>query len=217
MRRIVAAWQNLPSPRTQCCRLGPPAGHRSSLLQPGHSGHSCPAPAAAPGSLHSTLEACHLLQEGFLGPCRKPPAQGSQSSRDFTVKPTASRCPNCGLYSRAQLDSPSRPGALAVKEEPPPFYRCKAGAQRWQIMTRVPHAGRATDKGLREVRPSRTTVSASWTVERPGNPSPSQLCNPGRGSEWTCNAQRLTAPYYCVRLANWCSAHLGLLQEYRRL
>ena len=93
-----------------------------------------------PGSLHSLLKACHLLQEGFLGSCREAAVQGSRSSQHFTIKRPPSRDSICVLCSSwAQRDSITGLSTTSpLKEKPPPFTDAKAEARKGYSMTPGP-------------------------------------------------------------------------------
>lgn len=120
-----------PQDRLQVGQLD--AGLPSSILATART----PAQHLQPrlGGLHSSLEANHLLQEGLLGPCRKPPAQRSQSSDAFTPTPSS---PNPQGLHPCLLSPRAQPNPLTSSEHPTVspgaksahFTDAKAEAQR---------------------------------------------------------------------------------------
>ena len=82
-----------PLPRTPVLPLGPPAGCRSSPLQPGHSGHSCPAPEAAPGQPSQHPQVLSPAPRRLPGPLQKAPSPGVTEQSRFHSKAHSLKVP----------------------------------------------------------------------------------------------------------------------------
>lgn len=201
-----------PPPRTPALPLGLPAGCRSSGRQPGHTGPSCPVPAAAPGqpSRHPRgLSPAPVRLPGTLQKARGP--GGSQSDRDFTLKPRPSGEPTCATLcalrsSWARLNSSTRPEHhQPVPKKSLPIVQVQR--LRRQITTQGPTRRKsATDKGL----------AFRSHGEQFLHPGEQQDClqSPLSSAAWlkagvsTCSLWQL--PLLVISLVNRCSAHLYL-------
>lgn len=82
-----------PLPRTPVLPLDLPAGRRSSPLRPGHSGHSCPAPAAAPGQPSQHPRGLSPAPRRLPGPLQKAPSQGVTEQSRFQGKAHSLKVP----------------------------------------------------------------------------------------------------------------------------
>lgn len=136
-------WLCAESPllRTPVLPLDLPAGYRSSQLQPGHSGHSCSAPAAPPGQPSQHPGGLSPALGRLPGPLQKAHSPEVTQWLRCHNKAHTLRASICACHSLwAQFSSIPRPEhhQSIPKEEPSQMTDAKAQAQRTQIITQGP-------------------------------------------------------------------------------